>query len=89
MNTDADTTYRFGGLSGPMAVSAAFAANAWATVPPSRGSPPGQGSPPGRGSPPARYLAGRYLAGSGLLAATPAAGAGQHATATAGEGRPS
>ena len=72
MNTSAGTTHRLGGLPGPMAVSAALAANARAAVPASRGSPPG-----------------RYLAGSGLPAATAAASAGQHATAAAGGGRPS
>jgi hypothetical protein len=66
MNITAGTTH---GLPGPVAVSAAFAANAWATVPPSRGSPPG-----------------RDLAGSGLLTAPPATGAGEHA-AGAREGR--
>jgi hypothetical protein len=45
MNTDGNTTYRLRGLPGPMAVSAAFAANAWAAVPPSRGSPPGHSLP--------------------------------------------
>ena len=72
MNTNAGSTHRLYGLPGPVAVSAAFAANAWAAVPPSRGSPPGY-----------------FLAGSGLLAAPLAAGAGEHAAATAGEGRPS
>ena len=72
MNTNAGTTHRLGGPPGPVAVPAAFAANAGAAVPASRGSPPG-----------------RYLAGPGLPAATTAAGAGQHATAAAGAGRPS
>jgi hypothetical protein len=49
MNTNAGTTHRLRGLPGPVAVSAAFAANAWAAVPLSRGSPPG------------RYLAGPGL----------------------------
>jgi hypothetical protein len=40
MNTNAGTTNRLRGLPGSVAVSAAFAANAWAAVPPSRGSPP-------------------------------------------------
>jgi hypothetical protein len=71
MNTNAGTTHRLHGLPGPVAVSAAFAANAWAAVPPSRGSPPG-----------------RYLTGSGLLAAQQAAGTGEHAAA-AREGRQS
>ena len=44
MNTNASTTHRQG-LPGPVAVSAAFAANAWAAVPPSRGSPPGHSLP--------------------------------------------
>jgi hypothetical protein len=39
MNTNTGTTHR---LHGPVAASAAFAANAWATVPLSRGSPPGR-----------------------------------------------
>jgi hypothetical protein len=39
MNTNAGATHR---LHGPVAVTAAFAANAWAAVPPSRGSPPGR-----------------------------------------------
>ena len=69
MHTNARMTH---GLPGQVAVSAAFAANAWAAVPPSRGSP-----------------AGRYLAGSGLLAAPLAAGAGEHATAGVAEGWPS
>ncbi len=69
MHRNARMTY---GLPGQVAVSAAFAANAWAAVPPSRGSP-----------------AGRYLAGSGLLAAPLAAGAGEHATAGVAEGWPS
>ena len=72
MNTNAGTTHRLRGLPGPVGVSAAFAADAWAVVPPSRGSPPG-----------------RHLAGSGLLAARPAAGAGGRVAAAAGEGRPS
>jgi hypothetical protein len=42
MNTNASTTHRLRGLPGPVAASAAFAANAWAAVPPSRGSPPGR-----------------------------------------------
>jgi len=42
MITNAGTTHRPHGLPGPVAVSAAFAANAWAAVPPSRGSPPGR-----------------------------------------------
>jgi hypothetical protein len=41
MNTNATTTHRLHGLPGALAASAAFAANAWAAVPPSRGSPPG------------------------------------------------
>jgi hypothetical protein len=45
MNTNANTTHRLHGLPGSMAVSAAFAANAWAAVPPSRGSPPGHSLP--------------------------------------------
>ena len=84
MNTNAGSTHRLHGLPGPATVSAAFRANAWAAVPPARGRPRGRGSPPGRGGPPARYLAG-----SGLLAAPPAAGAGEHAAAVTGEGRPS
>jgi hypothetical protein len=72
MNTNAGTTHRLHGLPGPVAASAAFAANAWAAVPSSRGSPPG-----------------RYLAGGGLRAGQPAAGAGAHTVAAAGEGRPS
>jgi hypothetical protein len=71
MNANAGTTRGLHGLPGPVAVSAAFAANAWAAVPPSRGSPPG-----------------RYLTGSGLLAAQQAAGTGEHAAA-AREGRQS
>jgi len=39
MNANTGTTHR---LQGPVAVRAAFAANAWAAVPPSRGSPPGR-----------------------------------------------
>jgi len=42
MNTDTGTTH---GLPGAVAASAAFAANAWAAVPPSRGSPPGHSLP--------------------------------------------
>jgi hypothetical protein len=42
MNTNAGTTNRRHGLPGPVAASAAYAANAWAAVPPSRGSPPGR-----------------------------------------------
>jgi hypothetical protein len=42
MNTNAGTTHRLHGLPSPMAVSTAFAVNAWAAVPPSRGSPPGR-----------------------------------------------
>jgi hypothetical protein len=68
MNTNAGTTH---GLPGVVAVSAAFAANAWAAVPPSRGSP-----------------AGRYLAGSVLLATPQAAGTAERA-APAREGRQS
>jgi hypothetical protein len=41
MNTNAGTTHRLHGLPGAVAAAAAFAANAWAAVPPSRGSPPG------------------------------------------------
>ena len=82
MNTNAGSTHRLHRLPGPVAVSAAFRANAWAAVPPARGAR--RPSPPGRGGPPARYLAG-----SGLLAAPPAAGAGEHAAAVTGEGRPS
>jgi hypothetical protein len=72
MNTNAGSTHRLHELPCPAAVSAAFRPNAWAAVPPARGSPPG-----------------RYLAGSGLLAAPPAAGAGEHAAAVTGERRPS
>lgn len=42
MNTNAGSTHRLHGLPGPVAVSTAFAANAWAAVPLSRGSPPGR-----------------------------------------------
>ena len=42
MNTNTSTTHR---LHGPVAVPAAFAANAWAAVPSSRGSPPGHSLP--------------------------------------------
>ena len=49
MITKAGTVHRPNGLPGPVSGSAAFAANAWAAVPPSRGSPPG------------RYLAGSGL----------------------------
>lgn len=45
MNSNGNSTHRLHGLPGPMAVSAAFAANAWAAVPPSRGSPPGHSLP--------------------------------------------
>jgi len=43
MNTNTGSTHRLQGLPGPAAASAAFAANAWAAVPLSRGSPPGRG----------------------------------------------
>jgi hypothetical protein len=45
MNTNVSTTHRLHGLPGPVAASAAFAANAWAAVPPSRGSPPAHSLP--------------------------------------------
>jgi len=72
MNTNAGSTHRLHGLPGPVAASTAFAANAGAAVPLSRGSPPG-----------------RYQARPGLLAVPLAAGAGEHAAAAAGKGRPS
>jgi hypothetical protein len=40
MNTNTGSTHRLHGLPGPVAAAAAFAANAWAAVPASRGSPP-------------------------------------------------
>jgi hypothetical protein len=63
MNTNAGTTHRPQGLPGPVAVSAAFTANAWAAVPPSRGSPPGRhlagsGFPAAGASGPAAAAAG-------------------------------
>jgi hypothetical protein len=67
MNTNASSTHRLHGLPGPVAASAAFAANAWAAVPSSRGSPPG------------RYLAGPGLLAAPLAAGGgehPAASAG-------------
>jgi hypothetical protein len=67
MNTNASSTHRLHGLPGAVAASAAFAANAWAAVPPSRGSPPG------------RYLAGPGLLAAPLAAGGgehPAAAAG-------------
>jgi hypothetical protein len=45
MTTNAGTTNQLHGLPGPVAASAAFAANAWAAVPPSRGSPQGYSLP--------------------------------------------
>jgi len=60
MNTNTGSTHRLRGLPGPVAASAAFAANAWAAVPLTRGSPPrryraGPGDParhPGAGADP-------------------------------------
>jgi len=49
MITKAGTAHRPNRMPGPVSAPAAFAANAWAAVPPSRGSPPG------------RYLAGSGL----------------------------
>lgn len=41
MNSNTGSTHRLLGLPGPVAAATAFAVNAWAAVPPSRGSPPG------------------------------------------------
>jgi hypothetical protein len=45
MHINTGTTRRLHGLPGPVAASAALAANAWAAVPSSRGSPSGYSLP--------------------------------------------
>ena len=59
MITNAGTTHRPHGLPGPVAAPAAFAANDWAAVPPSRGSPADR-YPAGSG-----LLAAPHAAGTG------------------------